>query len=333
MNVPNIAAAALLLFLLSVSSSFAETLERELQVVVEFDAEQSWVSETEEFGKQFYDATSSQRYELRTRLQADSQLQTLNLLDPDQEKRLKAKTIHLARQARKKLAAAGKPVAIPQTPAEKTALTQQMQEEQYVCQGDPECRRDTMLFYAAIFAAIEYPEAAQAPAGGGRYLYYEPGPACSSYARVTMQLSIQGEHYNKGEKEVVPFTEERSADVENPDDDIALCKRYLAVIDTDDKAEPLYVENFYLPSAQGETVITELGNTREKTERQPMPGDVLAWVTQQLKHADTSGEASARVRLLQPLNGISEQSGAIMGHADVKMRWEFSDAKADTVAE
>lgn len=328
MNYPQLVLATLVAVSMPISASFADTLKRELHVVVEIDAEQSWVSDTEEFGQQHYNASSQQRYELRTPLQADSQLQVLNLLDPDQKTRLKAKTIHLARQAKKKLAAAGKPVDIPQTPEEKSALTRRMQEEQYACQGDAECRQNTMLLYAAVFAAIEYPEAAQEPAGDGRYLYYEPDSGCDAFSKVTMQLSIEGAHWNKGEKRVVPFTQERSAEQENPEDDIPLCKRYLAVVDTKASEKPLYVENFYLPSAVGETVSTELGNTTKKVERQPMIGDVLAWVTQQLKHAEKSGQTTAQVRLLQPLSGISEQSGSIEGKADVKLRWEFLEPDA-----
>lgn len=328
MNYAQLAVAALVAVSMPISASFADTLKRELHVVVEIDAEQSWVSDTKEFGQQHYNATSQQRYELRTPLQADSQLQVLNLLDPDQKTRLKAKTIHLARQAKKKLAAAGKPIDIPQTPEEKSALTRRMQEEQYACQGDSECRQDSMMLYAAVFAAIEYPEAAQDPVGEGRYLYYEPASGCDAYSKVSMQLSIKGNHWNKGEKRVVPFTQQRSAEVENPQDDIALCKRYLAVIDTKASEKPLYSENFYLPSAVGETVSDELGETMTKQERQPMIGDVLAWVTQQLKHAEKSGQTTAQVRLLQPLSGISEQSGTIEGKADVKLSWEFLEPGA-----
>jgi len=324
--------SSLAILLTSAAANAADTkntLERELFVVVEFDAEQSWVSETEEFGSQHYEATSKQRYELRTHLQADSQLQALNLLDLDQKKRLKAKTIHLARQAKKKLAAAGKSVKIPQTPAEQQALTRQMQKEQYACDSDAVCRRNTIELYAAVFAAIEYADELEKPAGPGRYYYYEPYPSCEDYSRVAMQLSISGEHWNKGEKEVVPFTEERTADTENPSDDVPLCQRYLAVIDTKNEAKPLYVENFYLPSAVGDTVHTELGHTMTKSERQPMPTDVLGWVTQQLRHATKSGEASAVVKLLQPLSGISKQTGTIKGQANVTMQWRFSEPGSD----
>ena len=305
-------------------ASSAQTLERELSVVVEFDAERNWTSQTEERGNEHSTASSTQRYELKTRLQAEPTLYSRNLLDPDQEKRLRAKTIYLARQAKQKLEAAGKPVVIPQTPKQKQDLARQMQQEQFACGGDAECRRNTNTLYAAVFAAAQYPEAFAEDTGPKRYRYYEPASDCNAYSRVTMELNIEGEHYNKSEKEVVPFTEQRQADTENPSDDVPLCQRYLAVIDTQDEAQPLYLENFYLPSATGETVLTENGETQRKTERQPMATNVLGWINTQLKHAPESGSLEEKIPLVQPLNGISEVSGTSTGSANVKMTWSFT---------
>lgn len=301
----------------------ADSQVRELHIMVEFDAQQTWTSDTKEYGQEHSQATAHERYELTTHLRSDGDLRARNLLDPDLKTRLKAKTIHLASQAEKRLAAAGRPVKIPHTPAEKSALVQRMQAEQAACEGDEVCRRKVMELYTALFAAAQYPEADQEDAGPARYLYFEPYPQCASTTRVTMQMSIEGEHYNKGEHEVVPFTEQRSADSVDTQEDVMLCEHFLAVIDNQDSDNSMYLENVYLPSATGETVHTELQETERKTERQPMNTDVLAWMTQQLKHAPASGSANATIKLQYPLSGISEDSGEIEGTAKVKMTWRF----------
>ncbi|WP_353254100.1 hypothetical protein [Salinisphaera sp. PC39] len=323
-----------LALLLPAAAIGAEPIERELHVIVEFDAEQTWVSKTEEYGHQHSEATTHQRYELRTRLRAEPELHSRNILDLDKETRLKAKTIWLARQAIEEMKASGGEVVIPTTPEQKQAMSRKMQEQQVECGGDMACRQAVQMRFAKLFAAAEYPEALEEDEPGtGRYRYFEPYEGCPVETRVTMEMTTEGVHYSERTQELVPFKETRSADTVNGETEVPLCERYLAVIDAKDDRDPMYIENFYLPSAVGETVRTEQSDpvwTERKTESQPQNAFVLGWVTQQLRHGPTSGSAEETISLHGPLNGISRQSGNYThGEAHVKMTWRFEKVDED----
>lgn len=312
------------------AATAAEPVKRELYILVEIEAEQNWLSETEEYGRQHFEGTTTQSYELRTQLRSDGIQYKRNILDRNQEKRLKAKTIHLARQAKKEMEASGGDISIPTTPEEKQQLTRRMQEEMTACGGDMQCRNDLQMRYAKLFAAAQYPEAVAEEPGGGQYLYFEPYKGCPVHTRVTMDLTIEGIEWDEGKNELVPFKETRQADTTNAPTDIPLCERYLAVIDTKDEENPFYLENFYLPSAIGETVIERPDGTTRTTEKQPQLTDVLGWVHMHLKHAPASGTAEDTVRLTRPLNEISREIGDYSGgQAKVKLTWHFKEPEEE----
>lgn len=300
----------------------AEPVTRELYVLVEFDAQQQWAGEGEYPGE--YQATSTQSYEVRLTLQSDGHLYAANLLDPDLTARLKAKTVHLARKALRKLEAQGNKV--PQM--NQQALSRGMRQEQIACGGDPKCRHEVMQRYVALFAAMQYPEALEADGEGGRYRYFEPYAGCESHWKVQMRLDIEGTRAG------VPFAEHHAAtDSGSTDDGIALCQRYLAVIDTQDTDQPLYLENFFLPSASGQTTTEVGGEVSRRTESQPMPSAVLSWVTAQLKHAPAQGHLTASVPLPLPLNGVSVGLGTAAGTAEVELTWHFVPAEDGAAAQ
>lgn len=306
-------------------------IQRELHVVIDVEASQSWESHTEEYGHQHWDADTTQRYELRTTLQSDTGLHTRNILNPDQQKRLRAKTIHLARQARRRIEASGNEFTIPRTPEEKADLNRQLQEEQAACGADMACRDAVMQRYVAIFAVLDNPGVLDPATDEGtpRYRYFEPFSGCDSQWQVEMQMTMTGTRYSEAQDEVVPFTEKRTADQGNVAQDVPLCQRFLAVMDAGADTQPFYLENVYVPSAEGETVITEAGYTRRKTESQPMVPGVLGWATQQLRHAEPRGEISAEIPLKFALNNISEESGSSKGTAEVTLRWSFTPVGED----
>lgn len=300
----------------------AEPVKRELYVLVEFDAQQSWAVDGEYPGQS--EASSSQTYEVRLTLRSDGHLYTANLLDPDLTARLKAKTVHLARKALRDLAAQGKSLG----ELDQQALTRRMQEEQVACGGDAQCRHALMQRYVAIFAALQYPEALKPDREGGRYRYFEPYAGCESHWKVRMTLDIEGSRAG------VPFTEHHAATSSGSDDEgVALCERYLAVIDSQDQDQPLYLENFFLPSATGLTTVEKAGEVSRSTETQPMPSAVLDWVTAQLKHAPVKGHAAATVPLPLPLNGVSVGLGSATGTADVELTWHFLPAEDGAAAQ
>ncbi|MDN5862936.1 MAG: hypothetical protein L0H19_05750 [Salinisphaera sp.] len=301
------------------AAAAAEPVERELHIVVEVDGQQSWQG-TGQFAGEHTLATTSQTYEVTVTLRSDGGLYALNLLDPDRKKRLKAKTIHLARKALRTAQGAG--ASLPVTPAQRRELTQRMRQERNACNVNSACRHEVSLRYAAIFAAMQYPQALKGDAGPGRYGYFEPYPGCASHWRVDMSLTIEGVRNDH------PYREQHSAhDQASDDGGVPLCQRYLAVIDTQDSEQPLYLENFFVPSATGETVILRGdAEPQHSTETQPMPSAVLSWVTAQLKHAPASGTITGSVPLILQLNGISTRLGKLQGQAQVKLTWRFLPA-------
>jgi hypothetical protein len=314
-----------LLVTLSPPLAAATALERQFELIVDVDAEQRWQRSDKKYGEQWSKSTTQQRYEILTRLRADPELQVRNLLDPDLDTRLEAKTIHLARSAKKMLDASGKPIRIPATPQEQAALMRRMQLDQVACKAAPACEFGVNLQYAAIFAAMQYPEALEEDTVPGRYLYFLRYPGCPSRARVTLTMNIEGVRYNKTVDKLVPFSEQRSADTLDNFEELLLCSHYTAVIDTADPQRPLYLENVHIPRPLGETVYTERGGTVRRNESQPMPSAVLEWVSANLQHAATAGSISGEVPLVLPLNGNSTILGTSTGIAKVKMSWRFSE--------
>lgn len=303
---------------------------RELYIKVTFNARQEWLSETEEYGKQHSTATTEQTYELRTRLRSNGIAYKRNILHLDREKRLEAKTIHLAREAVEKIRDQGGNVVLPTTPEAKQRLSRQLKKEEAECGADMSCRMGVQMHYAQLMAAAEYPQALKEPPGGGQFLYFEPYEGCPVETRVTMEMNTEGVHWHEGEDKLVPFKEARSADVRNAKGEVPLCERYLAVLDTGDDTDPMYLENFFLPSVKGETAVTELGRTQTKTENQPQPHSVLSWVTQQLRHAPASGSVEDTIRIVGPLNGISRQMGDYTeSTASVKLTWHFKKVEPE----
>lgn len=300
-------------------------LERELYFLATVEATQNWAKNDPRYpGPQWSKAKTSQRYELRTRLRSDGQLQVRNLLDPDLNRRLEAKTIYLARQAKKQIEASGRTLILPRTESERMAFNRRMQEDLHACKAEPTCFQDTQMRYAAIFAAIDYPEALEEDTVPGRYLYYEAYKGCPEQSRVTLDMAIDGVRYNKTEDKFLPFSERRTADTLNASDGQALCTHFLAVIDTQDPQQPMWQETIFVPRPEGITEYSESGHTSRTQESQPMPPPALDWMNMILRHAPTRGNVlSPDLPLPLSLNGNSTWLGLWTGSAKVRLQWSF----------
>ena len=300
-------------------------IEHELRFVVNVQAQQNWKKNDPEYpGEQWSKATTTQRYELATHLKSDGVLEVRNLLDPDLDTRLEAKTIHLARAAKKSIEASGKPFKPPKTEADLQALNRQMQADRFNCKGNAACTKDSTMHYAAIIAAMQYPDALKPDTEAGRYQYFLPFKGCAESSRITLTMQIEGVRYNKTSDKFVPFSERRHADTVNASDGLALCEHFLVVMDTSDQAEPMRVENVFVPRPEGITEYTESGHTSRTPEPQPMPGAVLEWMTETLRHAPASGKASTVLPLSLSLNGNSTWLGLWKGSARVNFAWSFT---------
>ncbi|MDD3765110.1 MAG: hypothetical protein PHP86_17585 [Nevskiales bacterium] len=304
--------------------SAAQPRVRELSLRADVKLSQTWQkNDPEHPGSQWSRATGAQHYEIRTRLRSDGELQVRNLLDPDLERRLEAKVIHLARQAQALLARSGQGVRIPRTAEEKAALTERMQAQMSACRGDMACRDRLMQLYTALFAAMQYPEALQPDTIPGRYLYFLPYDGCPWQSQVTMRLEIEGVRYNRSRDAFVPFSERRQGDSRDIADGSPPCTHYVGVVDTEDSERGMYQETVYIPSPVGETVYTEDGSTTRREESQPLPSAVLDWINHRLRHAPESGTAEARLALPLSLNGNSTWLGLWEGVAEVRLEWRF----------
>lgn len=307
--------------------------ERELHVVATIDATQTWKKNDPKYpGEQWSKGTTQQRYEIRTRLRSDGKLELRNLLDPDLPARMEAKTIFLARQAKKMLDKPGQALKLPTTDQEKAALTMRMREELSLCDGQPACRYEKEMFYAAIFAAMEYPEAMQEDTDPGRYLYFLPYKGCPEYTRVTLKMAIDGVRYNKDVDEFIPFSERHSADTVNADDGLSLCSHFAAVIDTQDPAKPMYQETIFVPRPVGMTEYTENGHTSREQQPQPLVTAAIDWMNVHLRHATSDGKASVSLPLALPLNQNATWLGLWTGTAKVDMEWTFREVPASAPA-
>lgn len=296
------------------------------EVTVTVDATQDWIkNDPKHPGEQFSKAVSKQRWEVSTTLRSDGVLEVRDLLDADLDTRLEAKVIHLARRAKQAIEARGGKLVLPTTPEEKLALDRRFQVDIQKCNGVASCTSTLNLEYAAVYAALEYPEALEEDENiPGQYLYLESFKGCPSHSRIQMTMAIDGKRWNKDVDKFVDFSERRSADtVDTLSEGLSLCSHYLIVIDSKDPKRGMRVENVFFPSTVGVTEYTERGRTQKTTESQPMPGAVMEWVDATLRQAAPSGKASADLPISLSLNGISIWLGVWSGTAKTTLEWRL----------
>ncbi|MDB5987915.1 MAG: hypothetical protein JWR16_2968 [Nevskia sp.] len=303
----------------------ARDIERQLHYVVTVEARQTWKRSDPKTGEEWSKATTTQRYEITTRLKSDGQLQVRNLEDLDRNTRFEAKIIFLARRAKKEFEASGHPFQLPRTPEEKAALSNRMQEDISACKGDQRCNSDVTMRYASIFAALEYPAALEEDTVPGTYLYFLPFHGCAEQSRVTLEMQIDGVRFNKDVDRLVPFSEHHSADSIDSSDGLALCDHFGATIDTQDSTRSMYLDNVFIPRPVGATIHTENGHTSTQQEPQPVPSAVVDWLAATLRHAASSGSVTTTLPLPLSLNGNSTWLGLWQGAAKVSFQWSFTE--------
>lgn len=304
----------------------AAPLERELHVVATIEATQEWKKNDPKYpGDQWSKGRATQRFEITTRLQSDGRIEVRNLLDPDLTARLEAKTIHLARQAKKYFESSGKPFKLPQTPEERSRFQYEMNSRLLACNAEPTCYADAQLEYAAMMAAMDNPEALEDDTVPGRYQYFLPYRGCPEQASVTLNMSVEGVRYNKDVDEFIPFKETHVGDSVEEPDGLALCRHFTAVLDTQDAKTPMFQETIFIPRPVGITTWTENGHTATKKEPQPVITAVYDWMNEQLRHAPAEGTRTATLPLPLPLNQNATWLGLWTGSAKVTMQWSFRD--------
>lgn len=304
-----------------------QRMDYRLDVVVTVDAVQDWhKNDPQHPGEQYSKAKGQQRWEVSTTLRSDGVLEVRDLLDRDLDTRLEAKIIRLARKAKAAIEARGGKLVPPTNEAEKLALDRRFQVDIGKCNGVAACTSALNMEYAAIYAALEYPEALQEDEVPGQYYYFEPFPDCPSRSRVQLSLAIDGRRWNKDVDKFVDFSERRSADTVDASDGLPLCSHFLVVLDSQDPKRGMRVENVFIPRPVGITEYTERGRSQKTEEPQPMPGAVMEWVDATLRQAPLSGTASAELPLSLSLNGNSTWLGLWTGTAKATLEWRFAPA-------
>ncbi|MDB5986493.1 MAG: hypothetical protein JWR16_1546 [Nevskia sp.] len=304
----------------------AAELDRQLELKIDIEGQQTWKN-----ALQSSKGSTKQHYELVTRLRTDGKLQGANLLDPDFDRRMAIKQEFLKRKGLEQAKRNGAVMNVPHTEEEKRLASAQVQQDMYKCNGDPDCMSSVVERYSAIFAqAAEDSEKPGKPNIGaqlldqpGRYLFFFGYDGCPNRIHAVQTTHIEGEQaFDKAKKNLVPFSLQRDADSSgNAADQKSLCRRYTIVVDTEDNK--IFVENVYLPSPLGVSVSTLNGHSDRQERELPLVEELLDWLTQTLKTAKASGNASATLRLTRPFDGNASVGGLFDGAAKVTLSWSF----------
>ena len=302
----------------------AAQMDRQLEIHIAVSGNQSWHR-----GDQFSNATTTQQYDLSTRLRSDGRLYSGNLLDPDQQRRLAVKQEYLTRAGLERLKRenGGK---LPSSPAELAKLSNIGAADRQNCADDIRCNTELAERYAAITALqnnsvadLEAFLASTATDGPGRYLYFFGYDGCPNSIHITNKTHIAGTRsFQRNGENPVPFTIDRQADSRgSAAEQRALCDRYTATIDT--KTDTMYLENAFIPSPHGTSVRVIDGHSDSQQLDLPVPAEVLAWTNAKLQHAQPSGSDTAKLQPTTPLDGDATIMGRFDGTLKVSMQWSF----------
>jgi|GEM_PF-1151232 len=295
-------------------------IERQLDVHITVQGDQSWKN-----ALQHTQGSTQQDYVLSTRLRSDGILYGDNLLDPNTAKRLSIKQQYLARHGliRLKTQNGGR---LPHTAEELAAFNARQKD----CGLDDRCIGESVERLAAITAlqnnSVEDLEALiAAPATGdaARWLYFFGYAGCPSKIRISNETHINGERaYNSGKTDLVPWILDRSAVSEGDAEDRArLCQRYTVTVDI--RTGDVYLENLYIPSPQGSSVLRRNKTLIRENIALPVAAEMLVWSTDRLRRTKESASFTETLPANSPFDGDATVLGSFTGKMNVKMDWSF----------
>ncbi|MES2489809.1 MAG: formylglycine-generating enzyme family protein [Pseudomonadota bacterium] len=304
----------------SLAAATSLALERQLDVRISVKGDQAWKNVL-----QHTQGSTQQDYALSTRLRSDGVLYGDNLLDPNTSKRLSIKQQYLARHGLIRLKAqnGGR---LPRTAQELAALEAKTKN----CGLDDRCIGESVERMAAITALQNNPvedlEAliiAPATGDAARWLYFFGYAGCPNRIRITNETHITGERaYNSGKTKLVPWSLDRSAASDGSDEDRArLCQRYTVTIDI--RTGDIYVENLFIPSPMGTSVMRRNKTTERSDIELPVAAEMLIWSAERVRRTKESASFSDTLPANSPFDGDSTVLGNFTGKLDVKMDWSF----------
>lgn len=315
---------------LQAAASF-EPIERNLRYTLDVDAQQQWRND-----KQWSQSTSRQRYEIATRLRSDGRLYADNLLDPDTSLRTRIKSEFYIYQGLLKLKReyGGRLPSLAELGTKTPAPPPQADGR---CMEALSCGNETAERYAALTAmqhnTTEELEAflASYDEPGGRYRYFYGYAGCPNQLKLTHTAHFEGEQaFDREKKKLQPFTLVWNADSRgNAVEQRSLCEHYVVVID--EQTQTLFVENLFIPSARGSSVLTVSGKSESREADLPVPSEVLVWTQEQIGRSPVTKEGrvsrQTSLRINRPLDGNATVLGAFDGTAKVKLDWVFEPAR------
>ncbi len=309
-----------LLGLIAGAAFAAQPDTRTFEIKVSFEGAQDWSNPP-----QWYKASSTQSFVVRTELYSSGKRYAANLLDVDMQQRMKIKAEFQRQRALATLRAEGIDTAAGDL---QQRISERMDQEISECQQDMNCMARVSMKYAAPMSAAMAPDNSALFEGEPRYAYYQPFEGCQSFVKGSISISAKGEtnrsKLRKKEK-VYPFALEmkgvESTSVEQKDR--PLCSYFLIVLD--EHAQKMYVENVFLPDVRGSAHRLEFGEqSHDDNASVPMAAPIQPWVNANLRDAaPLQGNMAERLPLPLPLDGNATILGNFEGHGNAKMSWSF----------
>ena len=303
-------------------------IERQFDVRMTVTGTQHWKNEL-----QTSEATTTQDYDLGTRLRSNGFLYSDNLLDTDQKARIEIKQQYYARQGLLQLKAenGGK---LPATPEDVTKLTERYRDNAR-CRDDFECNGRAIERLAAINAmqantAKELEEFLASPGNADepRYLYFFGYAGCPTRIHVSYAVHVEGKRaYDKEKKKLVPYSLDRKADTQGSEiDRKTLCEKYIATVDT--KTGTVFLENLFIPSPPGHSE-RHIDSSVEKLDLDlPPPAELLDWTSARLRQNKEAGHEKIALPLTTPLDGDRTVGGLFDGTLNIDFTWSFKTVPA-----
>lgn len=153
------------------------------------------------------------------------------------------------------------------------------------------------------------------PEADDRYLNFHGFDNCGAQVSATIDDRTSGRYADV--QGMVPYTVTRKADwTADATQQRIVCTAYNPVLDV--KARTISTDGLALPEVRGRTTRVDRGRTTTADEGLPLRGEVIAWASEQLRHAPATGTRKTTL----PIRTSSGQ-GTVEGSLTVELSWRF----------
>lgn len=270
-------------------------------------------------GNDLSSAKFREGYTLVTYLNADGELEQFNTKDPAYGQKM----MGMAAGVNAKVAQAqGRAPANRMSQAEMQAY---LQKKQVACGADTQCLMKLGQEANDLMLANMNQGNADAYTGDEppRYLTYLGFDDCGAQVHTYVDRTTTGTYGDV--QGAVPYTVRDTVNYDNDASQLRLiCNFHQAVLDTRDGS--IWTDGAIAPHYKGTITQTVGGKTTTSTATEFGHGEVLTWVSEQLRHAPRTGRKTAKLKLAQgPGNAL--HTGRYSGEAAVDLAWRFEDVK------